>query len=47
MLGVLAGSLIGARLLGGARIERLRLLFAIVVGGLAIEMIYGGITGRL
>ena len=47
MLGVLPGSLIGARLLGGARIESLRILFAVVVGALAVEMIYGGCTGRL
>ena len=47
MLGVLVGSLLGARKLGGARIKVLRLLFAIVVGALAIEMIYGGATGRL
>ncbi len=46
-LGVLAGSLLGARLLGGARIGPLRVLFAVVVGALAIEMIYGGVTGRL
>ncbi len=47
MLGVLGGSLLGARLLGGARIQPLRVLFAMVVGALAIEMLYGGITGRL
>ena len=47
MLGVLVGSLVGARILGGARIRALRLLFAVVVGVLAIEMIYGGMTGRL
>ena len=47
MLGVLLGSLFGARKLGGARIKVLRLLFAVVVGALAIEMIYGGATGRL
>ncbi len=47
MLGVLLGSLIGARLLSGAPVKILRYLFAAVVGILAIEMIYGGITGRL
>jgi uncharacterized membrane protein YfcA len=47
MLGVLAGSLIGARKLGGARIKSLRLLFAFVVAALAIEMIYGGVSGKL
>lgn len=47
MLGVLLGSLIGARFLSGAPVKILRYLFAAVVGILAIEMIYGGITGRL
>jgi uncharacterized protein len=47
VLGVLLGSLIGARLLSGAPVKTLRYLFAAVVGILAIEMIYGGITGRL
>jgi uncharacterized membrane protein YfcA len=47
VLGVLVGSLIGARLLSGAPVKTLRYLFAAVVGILAIEMIYGGITGRL
>jgi len=47
VLGVLVGSLIGARLLSGAPVKTLRYLFAAVVGILALEMIYGGITGRL
>jgi len=47
MLGVLLGSLLGARLMGGARVHQLRMLFAVVVGALAIEMMYGGLTGRL
>lgn len=47
MLGVLLGSLVGARFLGEAKIRPLRLLFAGVVGVLAVEMIYGGFTGRL
>lgn len=47
MLGVLFGSLAGSRWLPGARVGKLRLLFAVVVAALAIEMIYGGITGRL
>jgi uncharacterized membrane protein YfcA len=45
MLGVLAGSLAGARLLAGASTRPLRLLFAVVVGVLAIEMIAGGLRG--
>jgi uncharacterized membrane protein YfcA len=47
MLGVLIGSLLGARLLSAAPVKTLRLLFAAVVGILAIEMIYGGVTGKL
>ncbi len=47
VLGVLLGSLLGARWLSGASVKSLRLLFAVVVGILAIEMIYGGVTGKL
>ncbi|MBV9498180.1 MAG: sulfite exporter TauE/SafE family protein [Acidobacteriaceae bacterium] len=47
MLGVLAGSLVGARLLSGAPVLVLRRLFAIVVGVIAIEMIWNGIEGRI
>ena len=47
MLGVLIGSLLGARWLSAAPVKTLRLLFAAVVGILAIEMIYGGVTGKL
>jgi len=47
MLGVLLGSLLGARQLSGAPVRVLRRLFALVVGALALEMIYGGLTGKL
>jgi uncharacterized membrane protein YfcA len=47
MLGVLAGSLIGARVLVKARVKVLRYLFAAVIVVLGIEMIFNGITGRL
>ncbi len=47
MLGVLTGSLAGARKLKGAGIRPLRLVFAGVVGLLAVELIYNGITGGL
>lgn len=47
MLGVLAGSLLGARRLMGAGNRALRLVFAGVVGVMAIEMIYSGIWGGL
>ncbi|MFY9728329.1 MAG: sulfite exporter TauE/SafE family protein [Bryobacteraceae bacterium] len=46
MLGVLAGSLVGARGLAGTRTRALRLVFAAVVGVLALEMLYSGATGR-
>ena len=45
MLGVLAGSLVGARLLFGARTDRLRLLFAVALVAVAVEMIYKGVAG--
>ena len=45
MLGVLAGSLFGARQLAGARTRPLRLLFAAVVGVLAVEMMIRGLKG--
>jgi len=47
MLGVLLGSLIGARVLAGARVRVLRLVFSGVIGVLAVEMIYSGVTGKL
>ena len=47
VLGVLAGSLLGARLLPGAPTIALRRVFALVVGALAIEMIYSAVTGKL
>jgi uncharacterized membrane protein YfcA len=47
MLGVLAGSFAGARVLAGAQVRVLRIVFAVVIGALAIEMINSGLTGRL
>ena len=47
MLGVLLGSLIGARVLAGAKTRILRIVFAAVILILGIEMIYNGLTGRL
>jgi uncharacterized protein len=47
MLGVLLGSLAGARVLARANVKVLRYVFSGVIGVLAIEMIYSGITGRL
>jgi uncharacterized protein len=47
MLGVLAGSLVGARLLVRIRVPVLRVVFAVVIVALGVEMIYSGATGRL
>jgi uncharacterized membrane protein YfcA len=47
MLGVVAGSFLGARKLAGAGTHVLRMLFAVVVAALAVEMIYSGFTGKL
>jgi hypothetical protein len=47
MLGVLAGAIVGARILTAARVPALRLVFAAVVVVLAGEMLYQGLTGGL
>jgi uncharacterized protein len=47
MLGVLLGSLLGARLLVGAQTRLLHIIFSAVIVVLAIQMIYHGVTGRL
>ena len=47
MLGVLAGSLLGARILMQAGIRVLRLLFSAVILVMGVEMIYNGFTGKL
>jgi uncharacterized protein len=47
MLGVLGGSLIGSRILVRARVSTLRILFAIVIVALGVEMIYSSLSGRL
>jgi uncharacterized protein len=47
MLGVLAGSTLGAGQLVGARTQVLRWIFGVVAAVMAIEMIAGGITGRI
>jgi len=47
MLGVVTGSIAGARQLAEARTHRLRLIFALVVAALALEMIYSGLTGKI
>jgi len=47
MLGVLVGSMIGAKVLVKARVTVLRYVFAAVIVVLGLEMIFNGITGRL
>ena len=47
MLGVLGGSLLGARHLSGANVRVLRRLFAVVIAVMAIEMVYSGVTGGM
>jgi uncharacterized membrane protein YfcA len=47
MLGVLLGSLAGARVLAGTRTRLLRIIFSLVILLLGVEMIYNGLTGRL
>jgi uncharacterized membrane protein YfcA len=46
-LGVLAGALLGARVLGTANTKRLRQLFTTVVVVMALEMLYRGVTGSI
>jgi uncharacterized membrane protein YfcA len=47
MLGVLFGSLIGARTLAGANARVLRIVFGLVVAAMAVEMIASGLRGRI
>ncbi len=46
-LGVVTGSLLGARLLAKTGSERLRILFRVVILALGVEMIYNGWAGRI
>jgi hypothetical protein len=47
MLGVFAGSLLGARILIKAQTKWLRIGFSLVIVLLAIEMLYNGLSGRI
>jgi uncharacterized protein len=47
MLGVLAGSMIGARFLSRLPVTVLRRVFALVVAVVAVEMIWSGIQGNI
>jgi uncharacterized protein len=46
MLGVLSGALLGARILPGAKVKSLRLVFSVVIVALAVEMIFKGAKGH-
>jgi len=47
MLGVLGGSLLGAKLLVKARVSTLRIVFSIVIAALGVEMIYSSVMGKM
>lgn len=47
MLGVVLGSFLGTRVLVSSKTRLLRIVFAVVILFLGLEMIYSGITGRL
>jgi len=47
MLGVLAGSLVGTRVLMKAETKILRIVFSLVIVVLGLEMIYKGFSGRI
>jgi uncharacterized membrane protein YfcA len=47
MLGVLGGSLLGSKLLVKAKVSTLRMVFALVITALGVEMIVNSITGKL
>jgi hypothetical protein len=47
MLGVLGGALLGAKVLVHAHVRTLRIVFALVILALAVEMIVNGIVGRI
>jgi uncharacterized membrane protein YfcA len=47
MLGVLGGALVGTKVLVHARVKTLRLVFAVVIFALAIEMIVNGLMKRI
>jgi uncharacterized membrane protein YfcA len=46
-LGVLAGSLAGAKFLVRSKVALMRIVFAVVIALLGLEMIYNGFSGRI
>jgi uncharacterized membrane protein YfcA len=47
MLGVLAGALVGTKVLVRAQVKTLRLVFGVVILALAVEMIVNGFLGKV
>jgi uncharacterized protein len=47
MLGVLGGALLGARILPGAKVKTLRIVFGVVIAAVAVEMMYQGLKGHI
>jgi uncharacterized protein len=47
MLGVLAGSLLGAKMLARVRVSMLRVVFGLVIAALGVEMIVNGWVGKI
>jgi uncharacterized membrane protein YfcA len=47
MLGVLLGALVGARILPEAKVRTLRIVFAVAIAAVAVEMIVKGVRGNL
>ena len=47
MLGVLAGSMLGARILVKAETKVLRIVFSVVIAVLGLQMLYKGLTGGI
>ena len=47
MLGVAAGALLGARILPGAKVKTLRIVFGLAIAAIAIEMIAKGVGGKI
>ena len=47
MLGVLVGALFGARILPGAKVRTLRIVFSIAISAVAVQMILQGIRGKI
>jgi uncharacterized protein len=47
MLGVLAGSMLGVHILMKAQTKALRIVFAVVIAFLGLQMLYNGFTGKI